>query len=186
MCGADMAALYHYAPLDHALEDRASFADADLLPPGGFLLALGSIPWREAWKYGERAFRYCQLDAGHAIGAAAQAAAALGWRAHVLSRAVRRRNSRAAWPRAGRRRASARARAPRTSGLDRSRRMRSPRLSTCARIIDAARVWHGAANQLSEDHDGWPLVDLAFQLCRKPRGAGVSRPAAEGVFGRRR
>ena len=60
------------------------FADADLLPPGGFLLALGSIAWREAWKYGERAFRYCQLDAGHAIGAAAQAAAALGWRAHVL------------------------------------------------------------------------------------------------------
>ena len=82
--GADMATLYHYAPLDHALEARASFADADLLPPGGFLLALGSIPWREAWKYGERAFRYCQLDAGHAIGAAAQAAAALGWRAHVL------------------------------------------------------------------------------------------------------
>jgi hypothetical protein len=43
-------------------------------------------------------------------------------------------------------------------------------------IIDAARVWHGAANQLSEDHDGWPLVDLAFQLCRKPRGAGVANP----------
>ena len=37
------------------------------------------------------------------------------------SRAVRRRNSRAAWPSAGRRRASARARAPRTIGLDRSR-----------------------------------------------------------------
>jgi nitroreductase len=35
--------------------------------------------WREAWKYGERAFRYCQLDVGHAIGTLAYAAALLGW-----------------------------------------------------------------------------------------------------------
>jgi len=32
-----------------------------------FYLALTSIPWREAWKYGERAFRYCQHDLGHAL-----------------------------------------------------------------------------------------------------------------------
>ena len=36
--------------------------------------------WREAWKYGERAFRYCQLDTGHAVGALRYAAALLGWR----------------------------------------------------------------------------------------------------------
>ncbi|PKO59000.1 MAG: hypothetical protein CVU25_03215 [Betaproteobacteria bacterium HGW-Betaproteobacteria-19] len=35
--------------------------------------------WREAWKYGERGFRYCQLDVGHAVGALAHAAALLGW-----------------------------------------------------------------------------------------------------------
>jgi nitroreductase len=35
--------------------------------------------WREAWKYGERAFRYCQLDTGHAVGALSYAAATLGW-----------------------------------------------------------------------------------------------------------
>jgi nitroreductase len=28
---------------------------------------LASVHWREAWKYGERAFRYCQHDVGHAI-----------------------------------------------------------------------------------------------------------------------
>jgi len=35
--------------------------------PGFILLGLSSIHWREAWKYGERAFRYCQHDIGHAI-----------------------------------------------------------------------------------------------------------------------
>ena len=30
-------------------------------------------------KYGERAFRYCQLDVGHALGALRYAAAVLGW-----------------------------------------------------------------------------------------------------------
>ena len=47
-------------------------------------MGLSSIYWREAWKYGERAFRYCQHDVGHAIGALRIAAAALGWSALVL------------------------------------------------------------------------------------------------------
>ena len=51
---------------------------------GGFLVGLSSVYWREAWKYGERAFRYCQHDAGHAIGALRIAAATLGWSARVL------------------------------------------------------------------------------------------------------
>ena len=48
-------------------------------PAQAFLVGLSSIHWREAWKYGERAFRYCQHDAGHAIGALRIAAATLGW-----------------------------------------------------------------------------------------------------------
>ena len=31
-----------------------------VIPDGVMLVALTSIHWREAWKYGERAFRYCQ------------------------------------------------------------------------------------------------------------------------------
>ncbi|WP_295381082.1 nitroreductase family protein [uncultured Pseudacidovorax sp.] len=75
--------LHHYAPGLHALEQRASLPAA---PGAGPALALGlsSIHWREAWKYGERAFRYCQLDAGHALGALRYAAAVLGWRLHDL------------------------------------------------------------------------------------------------------
>ncbi|MNQ14018.1 Nitroreductase family protein [compost metagenome] len=69
--------LYHYRPENHALELRASHATTG----GGPRLAvlLTSVMWREAWKYGERAFRYCQLDTGHAAGALRYAAAALGW-----------------------------------------------------------------------------------------------------------
>src|SRR5207253_1488675 len=48
-------------------------------PEGSFLVGLSSVHWREAWKYGERAFRYCQHDAGHALATLRIAAAALGW-----------------------------------------------------------------------------------------------------------
>jgi SagB-type dehydrogenase family enzyme len=68
--------LYHYASRSHALEQRCH--SAALYPPG-LWIGLSSIHWREAWKYGERAFRYCQLDVGHALAALRFAAALLGW-----------------------------------------------------------------------------------------------------------
>jgi SagB-type dehydrogenase family enzyme len=75
--------LYHYAPREHALELRCAWP-GDATPGTPRLwLGLSSIQWREAWKYGERAFRYCQLDVGHALGALRYAAAALGWTARV-------------------------------------------------------------------------------------------------------
>ncbi|WP_313053301.1 SagB/ThcOx family dehydrogenase [Pseudomonas lopnurensis] len=70
--------LYHYRPEDHALELRARHAVEARAP--SLAIALTSVMWREAWKYGERAFRYCQLDIGHAAGALRYAAAVLGWR----------------------------------------------------------------------------------------------------------
>lgn len=79
--------LYHYRPENHALELRAAHPTAGREPSLAILLS--SVMWREAWKYGERAFRYCQLDTGHAAGALRYAAAVLGWRlaeqAHVGS-----------------------------------------------------------------------------------------------------
>src|SRR5437667_2963 len=82
--------LYHYAPREHGLERRADCPEELLdglmheFPPQAFLVGLSSIHWREAWKYGERAFRYCQHDAGHAIATVRIAAATLGWSAVVL------------------------------------------------------------------------------------------------------
>jgi len=82
--------LYHYAPKEHGLELRAEFSVDEitrlmaLFPPSAILFGLTSVHWREAWKYGERAFRYCNHDAGHAIGAARVAAATLGWNMVLL------------------------------------------------------------------------------------------------------
>ncbi|MFO0697717.1 MAG: SagB/ThcOx family dehydrogenase [Nitrospira sp.] len=77
--------LYHYAPKEHGLELRAEFSAESAtrvlapFPDGAFLFGLTSVHWREAWKYGERAFRYCNHDVGHVIGTARIAAATLGW-----------------------------------------------------------------------------------------------------------
>ena len=82
--------LYHYAPKEHGLEHRLVCDEKavsrlfDCFPEHTFLVGLSSIHWREAWKYGERAFRYCQHDIGHAVGSLRVAAATLGWQMIVL------------------------------------------------------------------------------------------------------
>ncbi|TKB95475.1 MAG: SagB/ThcOx family dehydrogenase [Nitrospira sp.] len=82
--------LYHYAPREHGLELRAEFPAEQMarllapFPRGAFLFGLTSVHWREAWKYGERAFRYCNHDVGHAIGSARISAATLGWKMALL------------------------------------------------------------------------------------------------------
>ncbi|WP_172331832.1 SagB/ThcOx family dehydrogenase [Mangrovicoccus sp. HB161399] len=71
--------IWHYDPEAHGLELRA---EAEVSP--GLWVALSSVMGREAWKYGIRAFRYTQLDLGHAIGALANGAAAMGWPVAML------------------------------------------------------------------------------------------------------
>jgi SagB-type dehydrogenase family enzyme len=86
----DSAGLYHYAPREHGLEERILLSDSEWtalcteFPEETFFVGLSSIHWREAWKYGERAYRYCQLDLGHALAALSLSAAALGWRLVLL------------------------------------------------------------------------------------------------------
>lgn len=76
--------VYHYLSRDHVLERRATCQPrTDNTQPKMFI-GLSSIAWREAWKYGERGFRYCQLDVGHAIGGVRIAAASLGWRVRIV------------------------------------------------------------------------------------------------------
>ncbi|MEQ1558783.1 MAG: SagB/ThcOx family dehydrogenase [Methyloglobulus sp.] len=75
--------IYHYVSHDHHLERRCLFNQ--IIPVSGILIGLSSIHWREAWKYGERAYRYCQHDTGHALGALRYAAATLGWSIELLA-----------------------------------------------------------------------------------------------------
>ena len=94
VCGpgvaGEAAGVFHYAPDVHALDERCVFggeswaAASARLPEGSFLAALTSIHWREAWKYGERAFRYCQHDIGHAVAAMRMAAALMGWSCAIV------------------------------------------------------------------------------------------------------
>ena len=87
---APAAGLYHYAAKEHALELRAQWSKEAFVrllqgfPPKAFLVGFASVIWRETWKYGERAFRYCQHDVGHAIGSMRIAAQTLGWRMLLL------------------------------------------------------------------------------------------------------
>ena len=94
ICGPGIAGgqpgVYHYAPDAHALDERCVFgaeswaAASGRLPEGTFLAALTSIHWREAWKYGERAFRYCQHDVGHAVAAMRMSAALMEWSCAIV------------------------------------------------------------------------------------------------------
>jgi len=80
----------HYAAREHGLEVRAEFDIAlwnslcSGFPEHTFFIGLTSIHWREAWKYGQRAYRYCMHDAGHALGALSISAAGLGWQTRLL------------------------------------------------------------------------------------------------------
>lgn len=90
--------LAHYAPAEHAFEVRARLSEriwqdlregvalqaGDGLPKETLFVGLTSILWREAWKYGDRSFRYCQHDVGHALAAFGIAASGLGWEARLL------------------------------------------------------------------------------------------------------
>lgn len=91
---SDAPAVYHYNSYLHSLARRAALPEAAWraltqgLPQPCALIGLSDVTLRESWKYGERAYRYCQLDAGHAIACLSVAAAALGWDLRLLEGAT--------------------------------------------------------------------------------------------------
>jgi len=76
--------LYHYGVKDHHLELLAKPKGQLDIPKDAFVVGLTSIVWREAWKYGERSWRYTQLDCGHAYKALEISAKILGWNIQLL------------------------------------------------------------------------------------------------------
>ena len=83
-------AICHYASLSNTFEVRTEFPEevwkslSSGFPEGTVFVGLTSIYWRVSWKYGHRAFRYANHDAGHAIAALTFAAAGLGWKTSLL------------------------------------------------------------------------------------------------------
>ena len=163
----------------HALEQRCAFDDRAWRDACGgrtdvLLVALTSIHWREAWKYGERAFRYCQHDLGHAIAAVAVAAAA---RRLARVRCCRRGRSATIAALTGIDRDEDFVEAEREEpgcllaidAASRVRRRRGPARRGSSRPSRGGR-WSGRASQLSEDHVEWTFID---EIARATRG---SRP----------
>ena len=72
--------LYHYDSSRHMAEQRGlgNFEIELAIGSAPIVFVLTSIVWREAWKYGERAYRYCLHDIGHAWQALALSARAIG------------------------------------------------------------------------------------------------------------
>jgi len=69
--------LYHYRPSSHMAEQRATGDLKLMVGNGPIVFVLTSIAWREAWKYQDRAYRYCLHDIGHAWQSLALAARAM-------------------------------------------------------------------------------------------------------------
>jgi SagB-type dehydrogenase family enzyme len=85
---------YHYRSDRHALELRSHGAWTQHLAgcleipwatESPLIVGLSSIFWREAWKYGDRAYRYCCHDLGHALVSVLLAARALGLRGGAVA-----------------------------------------------------------------------------------------------------
>jgi SagB-type dehydrogenase family enzyme len=170
------AGVYHYLSRDHCLEQRC-FLDEDAaaelagaLPADSFLVGLSSIHWREAWKYGERAFRYCQHDAGHAMATVRYAAAALGWSALLLDTfaddevaallGIDRATDFSAVDRHDREHPDA------LILVSRRPVSASPR-GLPVETVRAGR-WAGQANKLSLSHVDWEIIDAVADATRKP------------------
>ena len=157
----------HYAPKEHALEERCVFQSGD-----HFLVALTSIIWRETWKYGERAFRYCQHDVGHAIGALRFAAALLGWRLELLPEWSDTQIAALLGLDRDQDYVDAEHEEPECIAVvrrDPGSAIRDPRFDPDT-LASAARagLWSGRANRLSSDHVEWPIIDEVAAATRSP------------------
>src|SRR5581483_11685250 len=78
--------LYHYRPSSHMAEQRA-LCDIEMnlaRPSCPITFVLTTSGWREAWKYRDRAYRYCLHDIGHDWQALALAARAIGCHTFAL------------------------------------------------------------------------------------------------------
>jgi SagB-type dehydrogenase family enzyme len=78
--------LYHYRPSSHMAEQRAigEFCENLVDTSAPLVFVLTSIAWREAWKYQDRAYRYCLHDIGHAWQALTLAARSIGCESSAL------------------------------------------------------------------------------------------------------
>jgi len=165
--------LYHYRPSSHMAEQRAT-GDLELQLAGNvapIVLILTSIVWREAWKYGDRAYRYCLHDIGHAWQAIATAAQAMGCESFGRGRFPDDEVSdfcrlhEDEWPM-----------------LIVELRGRPIPLGKSHRVQS---IWYGGdANQISKESSSFPQIDRIHRETKlshtSPTGVAIAEPASSG------
>ena len=156
------AGVYHYQPETHQLEHRAQ---VPLVWQGGFFVALTSIHWREAWKYGIRAFRYCQHDCGHALAALSYSAGALGWQARLLIHWSDEQIAEATG--IARKQDFSEAELESPEALVWIGFKDPPSAETIIQRLKAAK-WTGQANRLSLNQREWPDIPRVSEATMKP------------------
>jgi SagB-type dehydrogenase family enzyme len=171
--------VYHYQSHDHVLEQRCKVEQnlSTILKSGTFLIGLSSIQWREAWKYGERAYRYCQLDVGHMIASIRYAAACLGWQVTIQKdwsdetiAAILGINRHQDFN-------TAETESPDTILLIETQPVDITTVVDGQAIAEACLhgIWQGQANVLSQEHEfTWPVLDEVEQACVKDPTANDS------------
>ena len=163
------AGVYHYVSRDHVFEHRGqttcpTWKNKWSVP--GVVVGLSSIYWREAWKYGMRAWRYCAHDCGHAIAALAYAAAALGWQARMLHAPSDEMVATLLGLDRGADFGDAEREAPDVLVWIGEASAAPPLEEIVASMREAS--WSGRANRLSEEHVQWREIDAVHQVTWKP------------------
>ncbi len=163
----------HYAPREHGLEKRCVLSNAlwQLLTEGFtqpvFFLGISSIYWRESWKYGTRAYRYCHLDVGHALAAISFSAASLGWHCQILENcSAHQLRILLGLPDDYK---------DETEHPDcliaiTQTKIKRPVLSLPDQVIQQIALcdWQGEANQLSRSSISWDAINTIASACEKP------------------
>jgi SagB-type dehydrogenase family enzyme len=187
----DEPGVFHYAPFRHRLECRCRLTGQqwkdlteDMSTPCLFI-GLASIYWRESWKYGERAFRYCNHDVGHAVGAIAVSARMLGWEARVFDGLADEELNKllGTQPQSGVEAEHADCLLALYPADTDSEARGAPDLSPeqWRTRLPSAR-FRGEPNSLSRDHHDWPVIEEVSRATRRdgsePKGRrGPSVPA---------
>jgi SagB-type dehydrogenase family enzyme len=163
----------HYAPREHGLEKRCVLSDSlwqllteDINQPVLFI-GLSSIYWREAWKYGTRAYRYCHLDVGHALAAISLSAGSLGWHSQILENSSAHQlrillglpddyNDETEHPDC-------------LIAITQTK-IKGPVLSLSDQVIQQVALcdWQGEANVLSRSTIAWDAINTIAIACEKP------------------
>lgn len=167
--------LYHYRPDEHALELRCRYGDSMNYDQPTVFLGLSSIHWREAWKYGERAYRYCQLDLGHAVAALDYCATTLGKKVMPLLEVGTDTARRLlGLDRLGEFHVDETEHADVLLAVQGSETVDSKLIPTLIESLPNGE-WFGRANRLDPQHFyQWPVIDEVSHATRRPPGSAAS------------